>query len=265
MQGAVLKRTTSADGTPIGWRQLGTGPAIVIAHGAMSTGEQWLPVAEILAEHNTVMIVDRRGRGLSGDAPDYDLSTELADLDAVLAVAGPGATVIGHSYGAIIAAATAAAGADISALVLYEPPLPVVDLIAENACTSCTAAVKAGEHERALSIMLSDIVHMDEADLADLRGTPMWAKMVDLIPTLPRELSVINGLAGDLDRFTTIQQRTLLLLGEVTAQYQVDATRFLVERLPAATRVEIPEQAHFAHVAVPGTVADAVRSFLDGA
>jgi pimeloyl-ACP methyl ester carboxylesterase len=106
---------------------------------------------------------------------------------------------------------------------------------------------------------------MDEADLADLRRTPMWAKLVDLVPTVPRELDVINGLVGDLDRFTTIEQRTLLLLGELTAQYQVDATRFLAERLPAATRVEIPEQAHFAHVTVPGTVADAVRSFLGAA
>ncbi|MFD1521812.1 alpha/beta hydrolase [Pseudonocardia yunnanensis] len=265
MQGALFKHTTSADGTPIGWRQLGTGPAIVIAHGAISTGEQWLPVAQILAEHYTVMLVDRRGRGLSGDAADYDLSTEVADLDAVLAAAGPGAAVIGHSYGAIIAAAAAAAGADISALILYEPPLPVVDLIAGDACTSCAAAVAAGEHERALSIMLTDIVNMDEPDLADLRQTPMWERMVDLVPTLPRELRAIDGLVGDLDRFTTIQQRTLLLLGETTAQYQVDATRFLVERLPAATRVEIPEQAHFAHVAVPGTVADAVRSFLGGA
>ena len=265
MQEALVKHATSADGTPIGWRQVGTGPAIVIAHGAVSMGEQWLPVAQILAEHHTVMLVDRRGRGLSGDAPDYDLSTEVADLDAVLAAAGPGTAVIGHSYGAIIAAAAAAAGADISALVLYEPPLPVVDLIGGDACTSCAAAVAAGEYEQALSIMLSDIVHMDEADLADLRQTPMWARLVDLVPTVPRELGVINGLVGDLDRFTTIEQRTLLLLGETTAQYQVDATRFLAERLPAATRVEIPEQAHFAHVTVPGTVADAVRSFLGGA
>jgi pimeloyl-ACP methyl ester carboxylesterase len=257
-----IKRTTSTDGTRIGWRQLGTGPAIVIAHGAISTGEQWLPAAEILAEHHTVMLVDRRGRGLSGDAQDYSLSTEVADLNAVLAAAGPGATLLGHSYGAIVAAAVAAAGADISALVLYEPPLPVSGPVAGDALAPLAAAVAAGEHDRALSIMLTDIVHVDEADIADLRQTPMWAEMVALVPTLPREMRVIDDLVGDLDRFTTIQQRTLLLLGLQTPQHHIDATRYLVEKLPAATLVEIPEQGHFAHVAVPGTVTDAVRCFL---
>lgn len=259
-----IKHANSTDGTPIGWRQFGSGPAIVIAHGANSTGRQWLPVAEILGEHHTVMLVDRRGRGLSGDARDYSLSTEVADLGAVLTAAGPGATLLGHSYGAIAAAATAAAGADIAALVLYEPPLPVAGRVAGSALASLTEAVAAGEHDRALSIMLSDIVHEKEADIADLRRTPMWAEMVALVPTLPREMRVIDDLVGDLDQLTAIQERTLLLLGSQTATHHVEATQYLLGKLPATTLVEFPGQGHFAHVAEPGTVADAVRSFLRG-
>lgn len=259
-----IRHATSADGTSIGWRQLGTGPAIVIVHGSISTGEQWLPVAQILAEQYTVMLVDRRGRGLSGDAQDHHLSTEVADLNAVLAAAGAGARLFGHSYGAIVAAATAAAGADISALALYEPSLPVngVDPLQSAARSSIAAAVVAGDLNGALSMMLQGRVGMTEAEVANLRRTPAWAGMVETTPPLPRELQVIDGLVDDLDRFTTIEQGTLLLRGKETARKFVDATRFLVEKLPATTLVEIPGQGHLAHVAAPDTVADAVRSFL---
>lgn len=261
-----IKHARSADGTSIGWRQLGTGPAIVITHGSISTGEQWLPVAQILAERYTVMLVDRRGRGLSGDAHDYDLSTEAADVEAVLAAAGPGATLLGHSYGGVVAAATAAAGADISALVLYEAPLLTNGSSSASAVTSSiAAAVAANDNDQALSIMLADRVRMDETALTNLRRSPAWAGMAALVPTVVRELRVLDGIADDLDRFTTIEQSTLLLIGEKASPHQVAGMRFLVERLPTTTVVEFPEQGHFAHVAVPGTVAGAVRSFLGGA
>jgi pimeloyl-ACP methyl ester carboxylesterase len=186
----------------------------------------------------------------------------MADLEAVLAVAGPGAAVLGHSYGAITAAATTAAGAGVSALVLYEPPLPVDGPLVGAAIAHLAAAVAAGENERALSIMLTDIVHTPEADVDALRRTPMWAEMVALAPTLEREMRVVDGLADDLDRFTTIRQPTLLLLGSDTAQHHVDATRFLIEHLPHTTLVELPGQEHFAQATAPTLVADAVRSFL---
>ncbi|MFD1519819.1 alpha/beta hydrolase [Pseudonocardia yunnanensis] len=257
-----IRHTTSADGTKIGWRRLGTGPAIVVTHGAIATGEQWLPVARALADEHTMLLLDRRGRGLSGDAEGYDLGTEMADLEAILAVAGPGATLLGHSYGAITAAATVAAGADVSALMLYEPPLPVNGPLVGTTIAPLAAAVAAGENERALSIMLTDIVHTPEADVDALRQTSMWAEMVALAPTLEREMRVVDGLAGDLDRFTTIRQPTLLLLGSQTAQHHVDATRFLIEHLPHATLVELPGQEHFAQATAPTLVADTVRSFL---
>jgi pimeloyl-ACP methyl ester carboxylesterase len=135
--------TTSSDGTTIGWHRLGTGPAVVVVHGALATGEQFLPVAHAPADEYTLFLVDRRGRPLSGHAEDHDLATEIADIEAVLAVSGPGATLFGHSYGGIVSAAIAAAGADISALVLYESPLPVAGPLPESAMAG-TAGTTTG-------------------------------------------------------------------------------------------------------------------------
>jgi pimeloyl-ACP methyl ester carboxylesterase len=254
--------TTSSDGTTIGWRRLGTGPAIVVVHGALATGEQWLPVAHALADEYTVFLVDRRGRPLSGNAEDYDLATEIADVEAVLAVAGPGATLFGHSYGGIVSAATAAAGADISALVLYEPPLPVAGPLPESAMAAIAAAIAGGDNDRALSIFMSDIIHAPDAAVAALRPTPMWAEWAALAPVWVRELRVADTLVDDLDRFTVIRQRTLLLLGADSPQHQIDATGFVAKHVPDTTLVEFPGQEHFAHVTEPAAVADAIRSFL---
>ncbi|MBT2522088.1 alpha/beta fold hydrolase [Arthrobacter sp. ISL-28] len=53
----------SADGTVIGYRKLGSGSPIVLVHGSISTGEQWLAVAEQLADANTCTSWTAAGAG----------------------------------------------------------------------------------------------------------------------------------------------------------------------------------------------------------
>ena len=114
----------SADGTPIGFLKFGSGPSLVFVHGSVNTGEEWLQVATAMAEQFTCYVMDRRGRGRSGDAAAYSLDRECEDIIAVLEVAGPEAHLLGHSYGAICALETARR-LPIGRLVVYEPPLPV--------------------------------------------------------------------------------------------------------------------------------------------
>src|SRR6266568_8936499 len=56
---------TSQDGTTIGYRQLGHGPAIVLVQGAMGSAHNFMQLAGMLTDAFTVYIPDRRGRGLS--------------------------------------------------------------------------------------------------------------------------------------------------------------------------------------------------------
>lgn len=252
----------SFDGTSIGWRQLGTGPAVVVVHGSLTTGEEWLPVAHALARNHTVMLVDRRGRGLSGDGQDYRLASEVADLRAVLAVAGSGASVVGHSYGAICAAA---AGADISSLVLYEPPLPLAGPRDATALSRAMGPLARGDSHHALSIMLTEQLRVPDVTVARLRQSPAWSSMVAATPTFEREFHTINTLVDDLDRFTTIRQRTLLLIGADSPDRHVGVKDFLISRLRDAAVVEFPGERHYAHVSQPHEVARAIRLFLQPA
>ena len=113
----------SADGTTIGYRQLGRGPGIILVHGSMSSGYNHLQLAEALADAFTLYLPDRRGRGLSGPyQPGDGIQQEADDLDAVLAATGAH-NIFAVSVGADIALQAATRSAAIGKLALYEPLL----------------------------------------------------------------------------------------------------------------------------------------------
>jgi pimeloyl-ACP methyl ester carboxylesterase len=259
----TFRKVASADGTPIGYRRLGDGPPIVIVHGGLTTGAEWLDVGQELAQRHAVFLPDRRGRGLSGDGPDYGLSTEVADLRALLEVAGDGATLFGHSYGAICALATAAAVDSLASLVVYEPPLPLHGPRDLSAVAGMSAALSDGDGDRALTVALSLIIQASDDTIAALRRGPHWQSMVDAAPTLERELHVINQLAGNLDWLATVTARTLVLLGTESPQRRHEVTDYLAATLPDVSVTELPGQAHYAQVAQPAVVAAAVQAFLE--
>ncbi|MGH3119174.1 MAG: alpha/beta fold hydrolase, partial [Gaiellales bacterium] len=81
-----MATVVSKDGTKIAFDRAGDGPPIVLVDGALSDRSAGPngPLAELLAEDFTVYTYDRRGRGESGDAPDYDVQREIEDLEAVI-------------------------------------------------------------------------------------------------------------------------------------------------------------------------------------
>ena len=119
---------TGADGARIGLLTAGSGPALLLVHGGMGTINSWHRVWGPLTRHRRVTAMDRRGRGSSGDADTYSLSSEYDDVAAVAAAlaseqGGP-VDVVGHSIGATCVLGAAAGGAPFRRIVLYEPPGP---------------------------------------------------------------------------------------------------------------------------------------------
>jgi pimeloyl-ACP methyl ester carboxylesterase len=107
-------------------------PGVLLIHGLAGSGWVWAPVARRLAGARRTVAMDLRGHGLS-DAPTDDGAYDLDILaDDVVAVAegsglldpadgGSRVTLVGHGFGAIVAAAAAAALGDRCArLVLVD-------------------------------------------------------------------------------------------------------------------------------------------------
>jgi hypothetical protein len=85
---AAFEIVASADGTPIAVEQVGDGPPVVLIGGAFNDRSTVAGLAAVLAPDFTVVTYDRRGRGDSGDSPDYAVEREVEDLAAVIARAG---------------------------------------------------------------------------------------------------------------------------------------------------------------------------------
>ncbi|MBT2515414.1 alpha/beta fold hydrolase [Arthrobacter sp. ISL-30] len=252
----------SADGTSIGYRKLGSGSPLVLVHGSISTGEEWIPVAEQLADGHTVYIMDRRGRGLSSDAEDYSLGSESEDIKAVLSTAGHGAALVGHSYGAICTLEAVRTGADVSSLVLYEPPLPIEAPTAGVALEEYAAAIKAGDGDRALRVAAKHFLRISPEETEALAESPLWARMVELSPTWTRELAEIDKTDVLVQQYIGVDAPILLLVGEVSPAHLVGASQYLGQHLARATEHVIPAQGHLAHAMAPAAVAESIKAFL---
>ncbi|SPD74717.1 putative hydrolase [uncultured Desulfobacterium sp.] len=251
----------SADGTPIGFVKLGSGPSLIIVHGSLSTGREWLPVAAAIADRFTCYLMDRRGRGLSGDSGEYSLEKELDDIKAILDLAGSSPYLLGHSYGAICAL-EAANRFSVSKLVLYEPPIPVHSPVLGPELNDCLSAAERNQLDEALAIGLRGLLKMSEREVAALRRMPMWAEMTALTPTWIRELEVLKRLEFGVARFVTIVSPTLLLIGTVNPPHHIEASRVLEQILPRARLVELVGHSHQGHLTATAKFAHAVAKFL---
>ena len=244
--------TTSADGTPIAYFRRGSGPALVVTHGSIATKEQWLPASEALAEHVTLYVYDRRGRGGTGDADAYSLDHEVADIAAMMEVAGPGSHLLGHSFGALATLGYARQhGLGGGTLIAYEPPLAVQGAVAGERLDGYRELVDAGNLDAALEYALVNFVRVPAEAIPFIRETPLWGASMPLTPTWVRELAEIDALGDDLSGYAEIDDPTHLIAGTATTPFLYQSVHDLVEVIPGAGVTDIDGADHFAHLSDP--------------
>jgi len=221
-----------------------------------------LPVAKILADRFTCLVMDRRGYGRSGNSSDYAIEREYEDIEAVLAAAGKRGNLLGHSYGAICALG-AAMRAEITHLALYEPPFAVHGSVTGGALGDYRKGIETGDVEGALALGLNKFAGIASEQIQALRKSPLWTKMVALAPSWVREVEAIDQLGPDLSRYRDIKVPTLLLTGTLSPKYPLqDATVALAATLKNVQISRLEGQGHDAHSRAPALVAERVAAFL---
>lgn len=252
----------SADGTQIGVVTVGSGTPLVLVHGAWNWREHWQGVAEELAQSHTCWVMDRRARGSSGDGDDYFFDREIEDIAAVLEVAGPDASLLGHSSGAIYALETARR-THVERLILYEPPLRWAERgDPANLVDRIRALVEEDRLEDAAELFFREEGRLDDEGLAFLKTLPEWAPMVALAPICVREWDAILDADVRVDRYRELSTPTLLLAGSENLDHPSMATESLAGTLPDVRTAVLDGHGHMAHRTEPVVVANEVRAFL---
>ena len=245
----VTETTTSADGTPIAFERVGTGPAVVLVDGALchrAFGPS-RPLAAALADPYTVFAYDRRGRGESGNTLPYSPQREIEDLQAVMGAAGADVYVYGSSSGAGLALEAAAAGVRMRRLATYEAPYvaarwkdPSVDHLAHM-----EALIAADKRGAAVSYFLVTMVGAPAFVPVMMRAMPkVWNQMKAVAPTLPYDLTVMGAFTAPVERFGSIGIPTLVMVGGKAATPMRDAQDAIAAAIPGSRFAVLDGQTH---------------------
>ena len=255
-----MHTVTSADGTPIAFWRSGQGPPLLLVHGSTADHTTtWHFVLPLFERHFTVYLMDRRGRGGSGDSADYRLEREAEDIIAVLGAIGQPAHLLGHSYGALCALEAARLVTDVRSLVLYEVPLRTGDERVLEAVNRMDALLAEGDREGALVTMLREVVDMPEREVELLRSqSEAWSARLGNAGTVPRELRAVEEYEFEPERFRDVSTPTVLMVGEESPRRELDHTSMVAAALPDACVVVLPEQQHVAMYTAPELFVDRV-------
>ena len=260
-----LQTVTSTDGTPIAFERTGNGPPLVLVHGTTADHARWAPVLPGFEEQFTVYAIDRRGRGESGDATEYELEREFDDVATVVNSIDEPVVLLGHSYGAVCSLEAALRTDNLRALILYEPPIPVGDheISQEDELAEMKALLDAGEDEEALILFLNEVADIPPAQIDALRAAPNWQARVDAAHTAYRESQAPDSYHFDPARFEQMTAPTLLLMGGESPRRLKDAVESVADALPDSRIVVLEGQEHVAMNTAPDLFVDAVLSFID--
>jgi pimeloyl-ACP methyl ester carboxylesterase len=219
-----FKHISSTDGTQIAYYTLGNGPSVILVHGAMETAKSHIELARVLAEHFTVYIYDRRGRGNSSqfDIDQYGVQKEVDDLNALIAKTNT-KYLFGISSGAIIVLQTLLQNNEIEKAVIYEPPFSINGSFDLDWIGQFDEELAEGK--------------IDDALITGMFGTQMgpafFSKIPrailklmlnnddfrELAPTLAFDIKIVLSLVDKVNDYSILQTDILLLNGSDSADY----------------------------------------------
>jgi pimeloyl-ACP methyl ester carboxylesterase len=261
------------DGVAISWEAAGAGPAVAFLHPGLWDRRTWDEQFASFSRTFRVVRHDARGYGRSSRPEPGRPYSHVRDLMTVLDAAGVGrAALIGCSMGGAIAVDAALEHPErVTALVLAAPGLGGFEGTAEE-----EAAWEAWEGTRGAPIEAA-IETGDLQAAQDLRLQSLWAPLGTDDPAGRRireiafdnlqELTMDEGGEEELDppafaRLEEIRAPTLVLPADHDPPWHGRICEVLVERIPNARLVRIPETDHVLNMRKAAEFDEVVLAFL---
>lgn len=233
-------------------------PPIVFVHGWGGDRSYLAPQTEYFAAGHTVLALDLRGHGESGQpapgAARYDVDVLADDVLAVADAAGLRRPVlVGHSLGGLIGLSCAARPGALSALVMVDPA-PITNERAKAHFRESVAAVRADADRSwrtsfATGFFLpTDTARRDEIIAGFPAGDPDIAAAVLLA-------------MGEFDGAAALSRATVPVLS-IGSAHPANSAADLRAACPPITIGQTVGSGHFNQLEVPGQVNAMIEKFL---
>lgn len=271
-----LSKAVLPSGVELHYAISGTGPRLIFIHGAMGDWRSWEPQwdAFVAAGYQCLTYSRRYSFPNRNDmpSPDHGALQEAQDLAGLLdAIGWDNAILVGSSYGGFTALALAVARPErVMAVVAVEPPMmkyaefseagrQARDAFRRETIEPANAAFRAGQDEEAGRIMTGGINGAVSAAttpqamqrrLQNLRAMRMLALSSDEFPLLsPAQVAALT-------------MPVMLLSGQRTAPVHREIFNNLVQAMPAARVLRVPDAGHGVTREQPAVFNAQVLAFL---
>lgn len=267
----------NANGLDFHYQRTGSGPDAVLIHGLTGDLSIWMlcGAMDALGRTHRTTAYDLRGHGYSAvPRADYTSADQAADALAIMDALGiEKASLVGHSFGGVIALHAAATAPErTTALVLSDPSFAALRHLEDlnrwghwqnfRDEASRAGVELSGEHWYDLNKFFDQVNHLDGDRLERFRravGLPGFKRLLKLAgTTCGDDAKALAGLT--LERIRGVDRPVLALFGEhspflATADY-------LTEHLPRCVQRRVPGAKHRAPEENPAAFTAMVVEFL---
>jgi pimeloyl-ACP methyl ester carboxylesterase len=243
----------------------GSGTPLVFVHGSTSDHDTAFRfVIPMLEKYFTIHAMDRRGRGGSGDGPEYSFERELEDVVAVVESAGEEVNLFGHGFGALLALEASLRTPAVRKLCIYEGGITTSrsTIYPPGTVERMEQFLEDGNRDAVVFTFMTEIIRMSTDDLGVLRSQPRWLERLKNAHTIPRELHADRDYRFDPARFAGFEVPTLVIVGEFSPESDHVDALVLEKSLPNARVEELPGAGHAATHTAPEMFAGVVGDFF---
>jgi pimeloyl-ACP methyl ester carboxylesterase len=258
-----MKTLRTSSGTVVSYSKEGSGPPLVLVHGAFSDHEtNWTSVAPLFRQRFSVYAIARRGRGATTPTIGHTLEEEAQDVVEVVGAIGSPVFLLGHSYGAHCALLAAAQQPHlIRGLVLYEPPWP--DVVNPDALAALEALAAGGAWDQFAYAFFATMLRVPVQELDLLRASELWNPIVADAPASLQDLRAVRAYQFDPHRFSSVAMPVMLQVGSESPRH-LWVTDALAAVLPDARIGLLAGQAHEGMTTAPELYKEVTTRFLLG-
>jgi len=251
----------AAGGVELAVDDRGSGPAVVLVHGAASARSVWDEVLAALGDDVRIVSYDRRAYGASSAPEPYTGTTvgeqadDLAEVLQSLEVSG--AVLIGHALGAMIALELAMRFPKlVSGAVLIEPPVLWLSPRGPEVVGDLRDAIERGARDEGPGgAVQSYLEHVGGAELLDSLGPVRLAAARDDARAFAADLVAGPTWTASRRELRSVSVPVRVLTGWRSPAVWREVSSELADLMPTAKLVE-REAGHFAMLDQPDAVAE---------